>query len=287
MSEPYPGIRQAILLLIVTALLSAVCSIPIVMLGTIVDLPLMAHPLAIGFANFVAIGLVLKWGLGKVGASFYQVYPLTPVAQPLHLPMCVTVVGVGILLSELDNLFRMVLPVPGSFSSQFADLLSGDGSLLGSLLLGVVIAPVTEELLFRGLILQGFLRRYPPEKAILASALLFAAFHGNPWQFLGALVLGVLFAWWFLQTRSLIPCIFGHALNNAVPLVLIGVLDVEIEGFTSLPATAVEFQPAWLNLLGLLCAGWGLSRLIRVFAATGGDADPEPGTGELPEDTGR
>jgi len=273
MSEPYPGIRQAISLLIVTALLSMVCRIPLILLGTIVDLPLMTHPLALGIANLAAIALVLMWGLGKVGATFYQVYPLTPVAQPLILPICLTVIGVGIILSELDNLLRLVMPVPASFASQFADLMTGD-SLFESLLLAIVIAPVTEELLFRGLILQGFLRRYSPRKAILASALLFAAFHGNPWQFLGALVLGVLFACWFLQTRSLIPCILGHAVNNAVPLVLIGVLDIEIEGFTSSPAAAVEFQPAWLNLVGLLCAGWGLSRLVQAFATTGGDSEP-------------
>lgn len=284
MSEPYPGIRQAISLLIVTALLSMVCSIPLILLGTIVDLPLVKHPLALGIANLAAIALVLMWGLGKVGATFYQVYPLTPVAQPLILPICLTMIGVGIILSELDNLLRLVMPVPASFASQFADLMTGDSSLFESLLLAVVIAPVTEELLFRGLILQGFLRRYSPRKAILASALLFAAFHGNPWQFLGALVLGVLFAWWFLQTRSLIPCILGHAVNNAVPLVLIGVLDIEIEGFTSSPAAAVEFQPAWLNLVGLLCAGWGLWRLVQAFATTGGGS--EPGTAELPGDTG-
>jgi len=286
MSEPYPGIRQAISLLLVTALLSAVCSLPIAMLGTVVGIPLTAHPLALAVANLVAIGLVLKWGLGKVGASFFQVYPLTPVAQPLHLPMGFTIIGVGILLSELDNLLRLALPVPASFASQLVDLMTGDSSLLGSLFLAVVVAPVTEELLFRGLILQGFLRRYSPRKAILASALLFAAFHGNPWQFFGALVLGILFAWWFVQTRSLIPCILGHALNNAVPLVLIGVLDVEIEGFTSDP-TVLEFQPAWLNLIGLLCAGWGLSRLVQAFSGRGGDAEAGPGTTELPEDSRR
>ena len=78
----------------------------------------------------------------------------------------------------------------------------------------------------------------------------------------------------------------GHALNNAVPLVLIGVLDVEIEGFTSDP-TVLEFQPAWLNLIGLLCAGWGLSRLVQAFSGRGGDAEAGPGTTELPEDSRR
>ena len=286
MSEPYPGIRQAITLLIVAFLLTAACTVSIVILGAILDLPLTAHPLAVGIANLVAIGLVLKWGLGKVGATFSQVYPLAPVAQPLLFPMCLTVIGVGILLSELDNLLRLMLPMPAGLSSQFVDLVAGHTSLWGSLFLGIVVAPVTEELLFRGLILHGILRRYSPRKAILASALLFAAFHGNPWQFLGAAVLGVLFAWWFLQTRSLLPCILGHALNNAVPLVLIGVLDVEIEGFTSDP-TAVQFQPSWLNLIGLLCASWGLWHLAQAFAPTGDSSANEPEADQRPHDTGR
>jgi len=130
----------------------------------------------------------------------------------------------------------------------------------------VIVAPLTEELLFRGLILRGLLRHYTTRTAIIASAVLFGVFHLNPWQFLGATVLGVLFAWIFVRTGSLYPCIFGHAFANGVPLIA-SVLKVDIVGFTS-ELTGVEFQPLWFDALGLVLSAVGLWRLRRYFVSS-------------------
>ncbi|HET9642130.1 MAG TPA: CPBP family intramembrane glutamic endopeptidase [Burkholderiaceae bacterium] len=59
------------------------------------------------------------------------------------------------------------------------------------------------ELLFRGLILQGFLRRYRPAVSLFASALLFGLAHGNVHQFLVAFPLGLANGWLVWRTRSL------------------------------------------------------------------------------------
>ena len=112
--------------------------------------------------------------------------PLGPVPLSLLVPMAVSVLGVGILLSEADNLLRTVLPPPAWLERMFVELAAGQRSLWGSIALLVVAAPLTEEALFRGVILRGFLGRYAVRRAILASALLFAVFHLNPWQFVGA-----------------------------------------------------------------------------------------------------
>ncbi|MGH2404412.1 MAG: lysostaphin resistance A-like protein [bacterium] len=130
----------------------------------------------------------------------------------------------------------------------------------------VIVAPLTEELLFRGLILRGLLRHYTARTAIIASAVLFGVFHLNPWQFLGATVLGVLFAWMFVRTGSLHLCIFGHAFANGVPLI-VSVLKVDIVGFTS-ELTGVEFQPLWFDALGLVLSAVGLWRLRRYFVSS-------------------
>jgi membrane protease YdiL (CAAX protease family) len=82
-----------------------------------------------------------------------------------------------------------------------------------------IVAPVAEEFLFRGLILHGLSRNHSRSKAILVSALLFALFHANALQFAGAFVLGVVFAWWTIETGSLLPCIVGHQLINLGRLV--------------------------------------------------------------------
>jgi membrane protease YdiL (CAAX protease family) len=263
-SNHYPSISQAISLLVLVFFLMIMLSISVGILEVIVDFPFTKHPATLAVVNLIAIGLILMWGLKKVKASFKNVFSLVPIRISLFLPISLTIIGVGILLSELDNLLRTVLPMPAGIADFYAKLLLGQTSLWGSFVVLVVVAPLTEELLFRGFILRGFLSHYSRRKAVLASAILFGAFHLNPWQFLEATILGVLFAWLFVRTRSLLPCIYGHALINALPIILLGILNLEIPGVTS-ELTKVEFQPLWLDLFGLFLAGLGLWLLKRMF----------------------
>jgi membrane protease YdiL (CAAX protease family) len=116
------------------------------------------------------------------------------------------------------------------------------------------------------MILNGFLTRYTVRKALLLSALLFAILHLNPWQMPAAFVWGIVFGWWLVETRSLWPCLFGHAVANGVPIVLIGVLNLEIRGMTPRPGQPPEFHPLWLDALGVALAAAGLLWLKKAFA---------------------
>ena len=75
----------------------------------------------------------------------------------------------------------------------------------------VIAAPILEELIFRGVILDGLLKRYTPLTAILVSSLLFGVAHFNPWQLVTASLLGIFSGWVYYKTRSLAPCIIMHA----------------------------------------------------------------------------
>ena len=85
-----------------------------------------------------------------------------------------------------------------------------------ALLLGAVVAPVLEELLFRGVVLGGLLRNQRPWVAIGQSALLFGLIHFNPAQSVSAAGLGLLLGWLYYRTRSLGLCIVLHAINNGI-----------------------------------------------------------------------
>lgn len=82
-----------------------------------------------------------------------------------------------------------------------------------------VVAPIVEELIFRGLILQGFRRNYNSVTAVVLSALLFALFHLNPWQFPATFVLGLLLGWIMLRTNNILLAILGHSINNFLVLI--------------------------------------------------------------------
>jgi membrane protease YdiL (CAAX protease family) len=172
--------------------------------------------------------------------------------------------GTVILAAEVTFVVQMVWPKPASMSIRG---LFG-GSVWVTFLAVVVLGPITEEFLFRGVILQGFLRNYGRRKAVIVSALLFALFHLNPWQFPVAFLLGIVLGWWLAVTGSLLPCLFGHALANSLPLI---VSVVGRNGISHRTAPNPPW-PFWLvvGLLGagILATGAWLERRLRVGATT-------------------
>lgn len=80
-----------------------------------------------------------------------------------------------------------------------------------------LLAPILEEMLFRGAIEGKLLRMWQnPWKAILVSSLIFGVVHMNPAQIPFAFLLGMMFGWLYYRTGSLLPGILGHVLNNSV-----------------------------------------------------------------------
>lgn len=222
------------------------------------------HPLTLGVANLIAFGIVILVATRRSGVGFREPYPLSPVSVRVLALTAVLILGTVILLSEVDNLTRSFFPPPQALIEAFESIMNAADYPLSSVFLLVVVAPVTEEVLFRGLILRGFLANYSKRHAILLSALLFAVIHTNPWQFISAFVAGVLLAWLLIETGSLLPCLFAHAVANGTAW-LAGMATVEIPGFTSGMEDAVQFQPFWLNAVGVAFAVGGYLLLCRTF----------------------
>lgn len=259
----YPGIAQAIGLALAVLLLQVVIGGTLGIFGPRLGLGLNLAAM-IGFANLLAFGLVIWWAVRASRLPVGQALPFRAVPGILYLPLTLLVLGLGIVASEVDNLFRSVVPVPDFLVRALSGIAGGGAA---SIVTVVVIAPLVEEMLFRGTMLRGFLGRYRPGTAVLVSALIFGLIHLNPYQFFSALVLGVVLGWIFLYTRSLWPCIFGHALFNGHAFVLATLLPFEIPGYNPSGGDlrTVEFQPLWFDILGLGAAVIGLVLLARLL----------------------
>ena len=83
-----------------------------------------------------------------------------------------------------------------------------------------IIAPIAEELLFRGLVFHMFNRHMNVKVALIVQGLLFGAFHMNIVQGLYASVLGIVLGMAYLLTGSLWIPIIIHIVNNSVALLL-------------------------------------------------------------------
>ena len=80
-----------------------------------------------------------------------------------------------------------------------------------------IMAPLVEELLFRGAIQGHLLRKgMNPWAAIFIASAIFGIIHMNPIQIPFAFAIGLIFGWLYYRTGSLVPGIVGHFLNNSI-----------------------------------------------------------------------
>jgi membrane protease YdiL (CAAX protease family) len=87
-----------------------------------------------------------------------------------------------------------------------------------ALLLLAVLAPIVEEVVFRGLLYGVIAGWWGTLAAWLVSTLLFAAAHIEPAHVVMVLPLGLLFGWLRRRTDSLLPSLFSHIVNNGFAL---------------------------------------------------------------------
>ena len=84
-----------------------------------------------------------------------------------------------------------------------------------------LLAPLAEELVFRGAILRSLLKwNSRPWVAIVISAALFSAAHLNPAQIPHTFLIGLLLGWMYWHTDSIVPGVVFHWVNNTVAYVL-------------------------------------------------------------------
>lgn len=98
-----------------------------------------------------------------------------------------------------------------------------------------LLAPIVEEMMFRGAI-QGYLMRRCSNAwtGIIITAIIFGAIHMNPQQVVYATLLGIIFGWIYYRTRSLLPVIVGHVLNNSIAVASMKIWGTEdIETITA------------------------------------------------------
>lgn len=111
------------------------------------------------------------------------------------------------------NLLIEQAGIPNTMEDTFIAMSRNPFGLLSIALL----APVLEEMLFRGAIEGRLLRVWRnPWAAIVVSSLIFGIVHMNPAQIPFAFLLGMMFGWLYYRTGSLLPGIVGHVLNNSV-----------------------------------------------------------------------
>ena len=237
------------------------------------------NPWLLTVVNSMAVTLVLQAQLRRNQATWSHLATWGTRCLPLLPVLVLLMIGEVTITSEVDNRVSAVLPPPQwivAYGTKLHDLAHHP---FGNPFALIVMAAVTEEFLFRGLILRGLLARVGPAAAVVISAGLFAVMHLNPWQMPGAFLIGVILGWVYLRTRSLVLCFAGHAFHNAVVLLATG-LPFAVDGFNRGQQSGhILYQPWWFTLPGLMALATGallFHRLAPPLNWTRPDSSVEP-----------
>lgn len=150
-------------------------------------------------------------------SQFYRNKILDTVKKPEALHYLITCVIAFSASVGLNILLILTGFVESSEAySQVASRQYGVAFGIGLILYGI-ISPVTEEIIFRGLIFNRMKKYYPIRLSIIASAALFGIWHGNTVQAIYGTCMGILLAYTYDKFKSfLIPCLFHAAANISV-----------------------------------------------------------------------
>jgi membrane protease YdiL (CAAX protease family) len=177
--------------------------------GTGTELDAMGVIISSGLAGVVTIAVFLaaKWAV--VSRHWIRTRPWTV------LFWCV-IATLGSLIPS-SWLQELMPELPNTAEKAF-DLVLKDR--WGYFIVGL-LAPLSEELVFRGAILRELLKwKENPWIGIIISAMLFSLVHMNPVQMPHAFLVGILLGWLYYRTNSIIPGVTWHWVNNTIAYVM-------------------------------------------------------------------
>lgn len=168
------------------------------------------------FAHRRGTGLLAAFGLTRIRASFGSW--LTAAGWVLLL-LVATRIGAwvwGVIAQAIG------IPAPSATEAGLAGVFgAGTAGLALTIMLVVLVAPLVEEMLFRGVLLSAIGSRAGAGVALVGQAILFAAYHFSAWMFVPMLLLGLACGYLTQRRASLWPAVLLHGLFNAVPVALV------------------------------------------------------------------
>ncbi|WP_319590303.1 CPBP family intramembrane glutamic endopeptidase [uncultured Draconibacterium sp.] len=217
----YPTILQGIHLVILYIFIQTVVDFPLAVIDYYKGTEYLYNPIkkiALGVGSVV---FILLYGIRKAKAPILEIFPFKLFNPLIFIPVVTFLWGAHNILEDVNIWVEKMLPAPPWFWELFDRIFEGDYGFMGAFLKVAVVAPVVEELIFRGLIFNGFRKNYNGFVAVFMSALLFSLFHLNPWQMPATFLLGLLLGWLMLRTKNILVAIIGHSINNAMVLLTV------------------------------------------------------------------
>ena len=139
--------------------------------------------------------------------------------QGIVIAICCSILFYFLSDKGLDPIFESIFPTSKeNYQQTIQSIIS---SPIVSLIDFCIFAPILEELLMRGFILNGLSVNYGIIVALLISSILFALLHFNIAQIFPSFICGIILGLIYLYTGSILSCIFAHMGYNLISYIMI------------------------------------------------------------------
>ena len=213
----------------------------------------LGDPTHLSITILLSYFIVIYIGAWKTGKTFQNLIPIENFKVTLLLPLILTSIGLYLLSFTYHFILNNYAYLERIEFDYFKALIYPNIYSFGLL---VLISPVTEELFFRGLLLNGLTRRFDVKHSLALSSLFFAVSHFSVQKLIPIFLLGFFLGWVFIKTKNLLPCILIHAINNGIAF---------FHTINSEDAQLIELKtgPLFILFFGLLAFSIGSFFLFR------------------------
>ena len=211
---------------------------------------------------------------------FKEIFKLNKISLPLVFYIIISVFAI-MEIAQVLLILQSQIPLPESIKetvNEFKQAIEETyrtlvyskniGELSLVVLVIALIPALCEELLFRGLLQYNFIKGLGAKSGIIATGILFAMFHFNPFAFIALMVLGIYFSFLTYRTNSIFSSMIGHFTNNfmaSISLYFFGKDDVVINNSETIITSA---QMPSLFLIFILSLSIFIASLYMIFRET-------------------
>jgi len=215
----YPTITGAIHLVVLYIFIQTLVDFPLALVDYYNGTDYLYNPIKKIVLGLGSTFFIFYYAYRRAGVPLKKLFPGKSFNLLIVLPILLFLWAAHNLIGVVNIAIDKVLPPPAWFWELFSKIFESDYGIYGAFIKVVIIAPIVEEMIFRGVIMHGLMRNYSNFTAVFVSALMFALFHLNPWQFPATFTLGIILGILMVRTRNIYLCILGHAINNGLAMI--------------------------------------------------------------------
>lgn len=222
-------------------------------------IPLVGRSDATGLLAFLTYPLLFAWALFLARRHHVDIRRLAGGAVPPDQLIAILALIPALVAVDVGTVWLVYTPVSWISPESVRNWLQRMDRMMPTDLKGiqevlfvaaaVVLAPIVEELIFRGLLLHRWALKWGRTRGLVATSVAFALLHASP---VNAFILGFGFGLIYLRTGSLPLTIGAHALNNFIALKILPSIG---PGSESSSDTLIAFHEATGQALVMFAAG--------------------------------